>query len=135
RQLAQSLPGPRGRFAIQSRERLVEQDHLGAVQERTGDGESLLHAAGIGADPVVPAVRQARRAERLARDALRIGQTVETSVEHEVLAAGQVLVEKRLVRQVADPAAQDTGVGWERLLAEQTQAPAAGTRERGQEAP
>src|SRR5207247_4744749 len=68
------------------------------------------------------------------RDALRIGQTVETSVEHEVLAAGQVLVEERLVRQVADPAAQDTGVGGERLLAEQTQAPAAGTTEGGQEA-
>jgi len=50
---------------VEARGRLVEQENAGAMDERAGDGDTLAHASGEGADGGVAPLEQVNFAEKL----------------------------------------------------------------------
>ena len=83
--------------------RLVEQHELGVVDERLGDADALQHALGVLAQVRVGGALQTDVPEQ-GLDALAPAARVEAEqprAEPEELAAGEVVVEVRVLRQVA----------------------------------
>ena len=90
---------------VDRRGRLVEDQEVRRLDQGIGDAESLAHAAGVGADPVVRTVGESDLGEDLVDGGLRLGlaQAVEAGRVAQVLAAGHVLVEADGVGQVTHP--------------------------------
>ena len=90
--------------------RLVEDQHVGIVDQRGGDVEAPLHAAAEELRLVAGAIGEAdqlqRRVDALAQQ--RAGQAVERAEELEVGGGAEVLVDRELLRHDADAA---LGVG------------------------
>ena len=135
RQLARGA-GPGA--SIEGRERLIEQDHLGATCERPCHGHALSLPSGQRAGA---GVRQLREAETLelcqrARSLLRAGHAAQR-VGH-VLPGGQVGKERVLLEDVATAAVLgsnvDAALGVEPDLAVGLNAAALGTHEPGHDA-
>ena len=83
------------------------------MHEPERDVEPPLHAAGVAARDAVGGVAQADELEQLV-DALaqrRAGHAVDAPLEQEVLAAGRLPVDARVLRDVADRALR-TRFGW-----------------------
>ena len=93
------------RLRVEGRGRLVEEHDRRVVQQRTGDGELLLHALAEGRRYVVASIPQ-REEPQVVLDALgahgRI-EAVEAAEEVEVGDGGELVVEARRLGQDPDP--------------------------------
>ena len=89
---------------VEPRVRLVEQQQPRLVDERPGEGEPLHHPAREAAHLPVRGPRQADRLQPALRPRVRLvgGDAVEPRVEDEVLLGREVVVQERLVPEVAD---------------------------------
>ena len=66
-QLTEHGLDPRGAGGVDARQRLVEQQHAGVLEQRAGDQDALALAAGQRAEPPACAVGEADAVERIAR--------------------------------------------------------------------
>ena len=82
-------------------DRLVEDQQLGVAEQAAGDAEALAHAERVGADLVVGAAAEADALER-GVDAPVGALVARRGVHVQVLAAGEVAVEARLLDDRAD---------------------------------
>ena len=91
---------------VEARHRLVENHEVGIVEERLGDADPLQHALGKFAELQPPFAADADLIEQAARaPAAFRGVVAEERAEiHQQLLGGQVVVEVRVLRQIADPA-------------------------------
>ena len=87
--------------------RLVEQEERRVVQERPAEGEPLLHPAREGRDGAAAGLPEAEALEQHPDPLPPLRHAVEPAVEVEVLEGGELAVDERLVRQVADAAPVD----------------------------
>ncbi len=92
---------------------LVEEDDGAVDDEAGGEVESPAHAAGVGADLAVGGVSDAEPLEQLARARGRValGEPLQAREQHQVLAAGEPLVERRLLAGQRDLLADGSGRG------------------------
>src|SRR5205823_4658526 len=90
---------------VQSAVGLVEKEQVRVVQERTAKGESLQHSARVRAGLFVPHLPEAEALEQHSDSLAALGYAIEATVEVEVLEGGQLAVDERLVRKVADASA------------------------------
>ena len=74
--------------------------------------EPAAHAAGVGADLAVGGVRDAEALEQRARagDRLALGEPLQAAEQHQVLAAGEALVERGLLAGERDLLAHGAGL-------------------------
>lgn len=101
------------RLGVQAGGRLVEQEQLGAVDERPGDRQPSLHAAGERLDPVLAPLHELGEVEQL------VGPLTDEAARHaeepavgvEVLLDGQLLVEVVLLGTAAEAGADRRAVG------------------------
>src|SRR5713226_5858822 len=86
---------------IEGRSRLVQHDQLGAVDQRLGQAQPLLHALAEGAHAVASAVPQADELQHLqdAPPALALVQPTQLAMELQDLGARQPVVEPEQLRQ------------------------------------
>ena len=92
---------------VEARVGLVEQQEVGIVQERPAEREPLLHPARERRHALVPRLPEPEALEQHPDPLAPLGHAVEPPVEVEVLERGELAVDERLVRQVADAAAVD----------------------------
>ena len=88
--------------------RLVEKEDRRPCDQRRGEVEPPPHAARVGADEPAAGVREAEALEQLARRGrarLALREVVEAADHLQVLGAGQVLVDGRVLAGEADLAA------------------------------
>jgi hypothetical protein len=95
-------PHPPPQQRIDARGRLVEQQQRRLVEQRAGERHALLHAARERVDLVVGAMCEIDELEQLPRPAARVGDREAAGEELQVLARGEILVERRLLRHVAE---------------------------------
>ena len=119
--LPEHVPGLR----VEAGGGLVEQQHLGLVDQRTCDREPPLHPARKRVDARVAAVAELHELEELLRTPadLGAGQVEVAPVDHEVVPDRELGVEVVLLRHHAEPAA-DLGAVGGRVEAEHVQHPA-----------
>ena len=116
-QLAQELtqldPGSR----VQAGGGLVEEQHLGIVDEGVREAQPLLHAARQAEHVGVALVREVDQLEQVADDAPPLGRTeaVAPTEEVQVLPDLHVVVDPERVRHVAEDAAHRLGVPADRF--------------------
>ena len=93
---------------IEAGGRLVEEDHRRAGDERRGEVEPAAHAAGVGLDQPIGGLGEVEALEQLERALLRLGarEVVEAPDHGQVLLAGQVLVDRRVLAREADLGAE-----------------------------
>ena len=103
RELASST---RGALGVERRVRLVEEQQARVVEERPAEREPLRHPARERRDPLVPRVPQPVALEQHPDPLAPLRHAVEPAVELQVLERGQLAVDERLVREVADLAAR-----------------------------
>ena len=105
------LPGGAG---IEAGQRFVENDELGIVHERAGEGDLLQHALGEAAAALVRVRGEAEPADQFGGAGLRLARIdlPEAGDEFEILVWGQAVVDHRLV---GDPG--DDRLGLQRILA------------------
>ena len=72
------------------------------MKEDAAEREPLLHPTGEGADALVPRLPEPEALEERSDGLPPLGHVVEAPVEVEVLECGELLVDQRLVGQVAD---------------------------------
>ena len=101
------VPDDVTRLRVEAGRRLVEEQHLGLVDERARDRQPALHAARERLDLVVRALRELDEVEELvgARAEVLPGQPEVAAVDDDVLADGQLHVERVLLRHDAEPRA------------------------------
>ena len=106
-QPVEPLPEHVARLRVEPGRRLVEQQHLGLVDERTRDREAALHAARERIDPRVAPVAQLHELEQLRGPPadLRARQVEVAAVDHEVVPHGELGVEVVLLRHDTEAAA------------------------------
>jgi hypothetical protein len=123
-----------GGLGIEVRARLVEEKQLGLVQNRSADGDALLHAGREVAKQLGAVAAHPDAVEELA-DTRRggVAEPVQAGVEAQVLLDREVAVEKRLVSQVSQPAADPPCLA-RQLAAEDLGRPPAGTQQRREDA-
>ena len=111
-QLLDDVPQVAAAGRVEPGGRLVEEQHRRAVDERGGQVEPPAHAARVGASRPVGGVAEAEPLEQLVGpgpdDAP--GQVREPADEAQVLAAGQVLVDRGVLAGEADALANGLGV-------------------------
>ena len=98
RQALDLVPHLRARLGVEAGRRLVEEQHLRAVQQADRDVEPALHAARVRLRPGGRPRRPGRsaRATRVTRCLRsRPGDAVELALEHEVLAPGRLRIARR----------------------------------------
>ena len=103
-QAVELLPDGHPEEGIDAGGRLVEDQESRIVDERTGELEPSLHAAGQPARPAVPGVPQVEQLQDLLGPppAARPEQAEQARHEVDVLAAGQVRIEREQLGHVAD---------------------------------
>jgi hypothetical protein len=106
-QAAHLVPQRQARGRIQAGGRLVEEQHLGLVDERHREVQAPAHAAGVRADAAAGGARQADALDQggaaPAHGARR--DAVQRRLQLDQLGAGHQRVERRLLQRDADPAA------------------------------
>ena len=112
---------------------LVEDEHLGIVNERLGDAHALAHTLGERADAAVGAAQQVDAPQHLARAALAIAQAAHRGDELQVAERRHVAVEWDVLRQVADAPAHLHAV-CEDIVAGDDGAAGSGRHEAGEDA-
>ena len=103
-QLGHDLPQPDAAAGVEPRRGLVEEEHLGPADQAGAQVEAPAHAARVGAHPPVGGRHQVEALEHLARPAggLGLAQVVEPADQHQVLPAGERLVDGRELPGQAD---------------------------------
>ena len=109
---------------IEAVDRLVEDQQLGVAEQAAGDAEALAHAERVAADLVVGPAAEADALER-GVDAAVGALVARRGVDVQVLAAGEMAVEARLLDDRADARQRLRAV----VLAEQADRAAGGLRE------
>ena len=101
------------RLGIEARRRLVEEQHVRAVEQSHGDVQAALHAAGVGLRLAVGGIGEAEALERLCDPAAELGagDPVELALQDEVLATGRLRIGSVLLPDDADRAAYRHRVG------------------------
>ncbi len=94
-----------GTLLVESRERLVEEQERGIVEERPAKREPLQHPLRVRARPLVAGFPETEALEQHPGSLAPLGDAVEPAVEVEVLEGGQLAVDERLVGEEADLAA------------------------------
>ena len=94
------------RQRIQPHKRLVHHNESGVVQQRRDDGKLLLHAMGIGPDGLRQILGQAELVSILpdALGALLCSYPENIRDEVQILNAGHVFIQLRIIRQIGQPA-------------------------------
>ncbi len=120
-ELAEQLAKLDARPWVEARSRLIEQEHLGVVDERVGEAQPLLHAAGEAQDVGVALVREVDQLEEVADHPLALGgaEAVAATEEVEVLPDLHVVVDPERVRHVAEDAPNRHRVPANRLAGDQ----------------
>jgi hypothetical protein len=77
-----------------ARGRLVEDDDGRAADQTHRDVEPTLHAAGVGRHPAPACLGEGEARQQLVGDRAGVGQVPKPGHEHEVLAAGEDLVDR-----------------------------------------
>jgi hypothetical protein len=111
----EQVPEVASRLRVERRGRLVEEQHLGVVDQRAGDREPLGLAAGQVLDPAVGLVDQPDPLQPLVGGGDR--DVVERGEGADLLARGEPLEERRGLQLHADPR-EKPGVARPDLLAE-----------------
>ena len=90
---------------VEARERLVEHEELGVVQEGRGQEHALAHALRVRGHRAVAAVPEQEEPQQLRHLPVepRLRHPSKASDQRQVLGGRQVRVEVRLLRHVADP--------------------------------
>ena len=106
------LPHVGAHLGVEAGGGLVEEQHVGPVDERHGDVEAALHAAGVAARDAIRRVGEAEALEQTAGAPLELAaaQAVDLPLEAQVLAAGGLAVDARALRHGADAVAHPVGV-------------------------
>ena len=106
--LADHLPHAEPAARIEAGRRLVEEDQPGAADQRAGEVESPPHPAGVRLERAVGRIGERELLEQFVGAPLRLGfrELVEPAEQHEILATGQVLVDRRVLPREADHRAQ-----------------------------
>ena len=104
------MPEPAAR--VEPGRRLVEEQQLRPADQRAAEVEPAAHAARVGLDDAVAGVGQLELLEQLVGPALGLGlrQLVQPPEHDQVLAAGQVLVDGRVLAGQADDRAELLGL-------------------------
>ncbi len=113
RQVVDQVPEQPARLRLDARGRLVEEQHRRAVQDGAAEREPLLPAAGQRAHQRVLAPLQpghARRRTGVRSSMSRARHPVEAAEEAQILAHGEVAVEREFLRHVADMRAHRLGL-------------------------
>ncbi len=92
----------RGALAVEARERLVQQEQLRLVQERAAERKPLPHSLRVRGDPFVANLPQPIALEQHPDALLALAHPIQAAVQLEVLERGELLVDERLVADVAD---------------------------------
>ena len=97
---------------VKSRRRLVQKHDRGTSHQGSSDVETSAHAAGVGPDGPVGRIRQVEALEQVVGAGIRkAGVELGEAPGHaEVLAAGQVRVDRRVLAGQPNPAANAVGV-------------------------
>ena len=101
-QVAHRLPHLQARLGVQPRGRLVEEDHRRVADQAHRDVEPAAHATGVGGHPAVGGLGQLEPGEQRVGDAPGIRQVPQPRHEHQVLAPGEDLVDRRELPGQAD---------------------------------
>jgi hypothetical protein len=111
-ELEEFFPEVAPRFGIDRAGRLVEEQQFGFVDDRAGEREALLLAAAHRAGELALAIGEMVLLDQFVDAPLRARarQRLHVGEEFEVLAHGQVLEQRELLRHVADARAQLLGL-------------------------
>ena len=103
---------PRAGLGVQAGRRFVQEQHLGAMDEAEGDVEAAPHAARVRLHHPVGCVGDPDELEELGDAVAKLpsAHALHAPLEHEILAAGAVLVDARVLRHVADRAPDGAGL-------------------------
>src|SRR5207249_823066 len=115
------------------RERLVEKQEIGGMQQGARERETLAHATRVEAHRPARRGLEPRPREQLRDARRRVAHLEETRVEGEVLCRRQIRIAEALVRDVADPAAEG-GRRRPRVGAEEGESPPARTEKQREDA-
>jgi hypothetical protein len=109
--MAAGQPGvqPFARGSVEAGGRLIEQQHVGAMQPGTGQRQALLQAARKTAGAAAGAVGEAHLFEHFGDAARGVGDAIEPGVEVEVFFGGELVVERQLMAAKAEPALEVSG--------------------------
>jgi hypothetical protein len=112
-QFTDVVPDLAAAAGIEARRRLVEEDQLGASQQGHGQVEAAAHAPRVGRRRLVRRLGEAEAAEQLgdAGGCLALGDVVQVGHQHEVLGAGEQVVERRELAGDADGGPHRDGIG------------------------
>ena len=107
RELAELPVEERHPGLVERRERLVQNEQVGLVQEGAAEREPLRHPTRVGGDELAPSIPEPEPLEQHPDPLATLGDAVETAEQIEVLERGELAVDERLVRQEPDAAAVD----------------------------
>src|SRR5205807_4287746 len=91
-----------GALVVEPAVGLVQEKEVGIVQQSAAKGESLEHAARVPPGLLAAHVPEAEALEKHPDPLAALGHTIEPAVELQVLECGQLPVDERLVREVAN---------------------------------
>ena len=134
-QAADLFPHPGPADGIQTGRRLVEEQHLGVVDERGGYVQPALHAPRVGTDRALEGVADVDEAGQVVQPLVDLapGQSVEPALQPQKLHPGLLGVEGRLLQGDAD--AQSDLLGFDRHVMAGNHGAAFARREQGAEHP
>ena len=103
-EFVENAPEVAARNRIDARGGLVEQDHLGAMNERADQAEFLLHAAGEFAGHAGAELAHAGGLKQLrgARGALGLADAEQIGVKADVFVDGEIFIEAEALRHVTE---------------------------------
>ena len=106
--LPDDLPHAEATARIEAGRRLVEEDQPGPADQRARQVEPPPHAARVRLDRAVGRIGQRELLEQVVGAALRLGlrELIQPAEQHQVLAAGQVLVDRRVLPREPDHRSQ-----------------------------
>ena len=105
-ELTDHAPHPHPARRVKPRGRLVEEQHRWPRHESGGEIEAPAHPPGVALQHAVGGIGEVEALEQLPRSRLRFGasQSTQAPDHHEVLAAAEDLIERRVLRGDADVA-------------------------------
>ncbi len=108
---AESIGEPSDAERIEARGGLVEEQHRGAMNERTGDGDALAHAAGESADQGVATLEEADFTKQIFGASGGIVDLLKFGEEHEIFFGGEFIVDHGGVPDIAGASIGSVGSG------------------------